>query len=197
VERRGDMPFFKISIDGFESAYEDLEKERDKIGDASGSGLHMVESEMYESLQRHIREDWYEPWGPPKVYLRRTDDPTLGPPLGDLEKNVNSDVNDLILTFNYSPSGEHENEEWDDREGDELIRVIQFNRGWSYPVKEDVHERRIMPRPFWNNFVEEQFNGLAFDSFSYGFSGRGYDLISEGVGKDLEFTGGESLVNPD
>lgn len=188
------MGLFKVTVSGFETVENDLEKEQKQIEKASVEGLRMVESQFYADLERHIQKDWYEAWGEPKQYERRTDDPSLGPPLGDFS-NMNSEIKGLTLTFDYFPSGKHSNGEWNNHNGDEIIKIIQMNEGWSYPVNEDRQKRMIMPRPFWNNFVEEEFNGQAFAVFDYGFSGRGYDLIPEGVGKDLEYTSGESLLD--
>ena len=182
------MALFKITVSGFETVQKDLEKEQKGIEFASGFGLRMVESEMYNRLAKHIHDDWYEPWGPPEVYKRRTDNHTLGTPLGDLAKNVLSDVKGNTLSFEYIPTGKHANPDWYTHDGDEIIEIIQTNMKWTW------QPNNCFPRPFWNNFVNEQFNGAAFDAFDYGFSGRGYDLISEGVGKDLEYTGGESLL---
>lgn len=52
-----------------------------------------------------------------------------------------------------------------------------------------------MPRPFWNNFVEEQRSGMLFAAFEDGFGGRGYDLVREGGTKDLDFPPSESMLD--
>lgn len=191
------MALFKITVSGFETAEEDLEKEQKGIESAAAIGLRMVESQFYTDLQRHIQKDWYEAWGDPKMYVRRTDDDALGTPLGDMEENAArySSIDGLTLSFIYSPTGQHDNSAWSLVDGDKLIEIIQTNSGWKWKPDKDSKKRTIMPRPFWNNFVEEEFNGGAFAAFDYGFSGRGYDLISEGVEKDLEHAGGESLLD--
>lgn len=186
------MPFFKVNIEWDGTLEGDVAAQRKGIEAAANAGLRSVESQMYVDLQRHIRDDWYRPWGPPKEYERRTDNDSLGTPLGD-PANMDSTVTGLSLAFVYSPSGEHAVPEWSNTaSGDKLISILQTADGWRYPPTEDRKGREIMPRPFWNNFVREQFGGAAFDAFEYGFAGRGFDLLREGGEKDLDHSGGES-----
>lgn len=186
------MPFFKVNLEWDGTLEDDVSAQKKGIEAAANAGLRSVESQMYADLQRHIREDWYRPWGPPKMYERRTDNEALGTPLGD-PSNMDSSVSGLSLEFVYSPSGDHEYPAWSNSaSGDKLISILQTNDGWRWKPSTDKKGREIMPRPFWNNFVREQFGGAAFDSFEYGFAGRGFDLIREGGEKDLLHSGGES-----
>lgn len=191
-----DGGFFRVTVTGEETLSNEL---NDRTNDMRGpirDGLMNVQSEMVENLQKHIREDWYNPWGEPKYYTRRTDNPAFGTPLGDIS-NMDATVKDMSLSFVYSPNGRHENNRWHKRDGDKLIEVIQTNSGWTkgWEPDKDRRGRAIMPRPFWNRFVEEQFDGMAFAAFEYGFSGRGFDLIREGGERDVLFQHGESLLD--
>ncbi len=142
---------------------EDLEKEKKRLLSLSEKALKNVGAEMVFDLQNRIQKDWYEKWGDPKVYRRRTDNPSYGTPLGS-EENMTYDKkrlgDEVEFSFGYFPNGEHNNpptdEDWHSVDGNDLIQIIQKNEGWQYPVDEDTQGRTIMPRPFWDNFVEEQ-----------------------------------------
>lgn len=185
--------FFTATYEGFETVEEDVEKHRQKIEKISSDALSFLGTEMTKTLQKHIREDWYEPWGPPKAYPRRTDNPSLGIPLGD-NRNISAEQKGLSLIFTYKPSGDHAARKWYRKSGDALIEVIQENKGWSFQPKFDRNGHAIMPRPFWDRFVEEEKNGGIWSAFQYGFGGHGYNLIPEGNGLDVEFAPGEGML---
>ena len=189
--------FFTVTVIGEETLQADLNEHLLAIKDASRAGLQFLASDMISTLQKHIWNDWHEPWGEPLVYKRRTDaenDPDqgyLGVPLGDT-RNMSTEIRDLSLAFVYEPTGRHTTHSWSTVNGDALISIIQRNAGWKYEPGKDKDHRNVMPRPFWNNFVEDEKNGAAFGAFEYGFSGRGYDLIREG--NDVVFDGNESML---
>ena len=184
--------FLTITMRGEETLANDLNDEVLAISNISHDALYRVGSDMIMSLQYHIREDWYEPWGPPKAYERRTN--TGDPDALGSEKNMHPDVNGLSLSFVYAPTGRHTVREWNSRSGDALIETIQTDSGWTWEPDKDKRGREIMPRPFWNNFGEEMRNGEAFDSFERGFAGHGYDLIREAGQKDMEFPANEGML---
>lgn len=138
-----------------EGAKEDLEYEKKEIWAASILALGEVGEDMKIALQEHIQKDWHDAWGDPLVYERRTDNPSLGTPLGS-EKNMSYSVSKTGLHFRYFPSQQHKNREWSVTNGDSLIRMLQENLGWKWKPSEDTQGRMIMPRPFWDNFVEEE-----------------------------------------
>lgn len=190
--------FFTYNVRGFESVEKDVLDEIKDIDRFIQNGLQMVDNEFHTNLAKHVHEDWYKKWGPPKEYERRTDEETLGTPIGSMDPpNMDSNLKKRQLTFIYSPSGEHKYEGWHSVDGDQLIKIIQDNKGWEYEPNFDKEGRKIMPRPFWNNFVEEEFNGAAFDAFEYGFhnsAGNEYVLVREGGTKDLQYEPGEGLL---
>lgn len=156
-----------------------------------GRGLHTAAAVFAPALRQHIADDWYDAWGPPKKYLRRTDYPEYGPGLyAQVEEAV---VNGETVLFEYLPSGEH-SLTGENASGDDLIRIIQDDRGWEFPPTYDRQGRKIGPRPFWNNFVEEIRDGLAMDAFEYGFTSGGWSMIREGGEADMEWGRGESLL---
>ena len=173
------MSFFKVTVSGLETIDEDFELESRKIEKAFPQALQYVGSEMIVSLQKHIFEDWYKQYTP-KVYERRTDNISLGTPLG-AEANMDVQVNNNTLDFTYEPTGEHANETYHTRDGDTLIEFLQ------------VGAEGIPPRPFWNQFVEEQANSGIIDAFIKRMSPFA-TVIPEGVGKDVVFDGGESML---
>lgn len=184
--------FFHVSIQGEDTLSNEVNDQILAVSRAATDALRLVGSDMIESLQRHIRHDWYEPWGPPKDYERRTgkNDPDA---LGS-EKNMHVDPHGLSLSFVYSPTGRHEVRAWNKRSGDALIETIQTNSGWTWEPTKDKKRREIMPRPFWNNFVEEQRNGAAFDSFVRGFEGHGFDIERENGNMDMDFPANEGML---
>lgn len=138
-----------------EGVREDINEEKKEIEISSLIALSEVGEDMKLCLQEHIHNDWYEKWGEPREYQRRTDDPSLGTPIGDIS-NMESYVLKSGLRFRYNPKGNHKNEKWSIQNGDDLIRIIQDNLGWKWKPTEDTEGRMIMPRPFWDNFVEEE-----------------------------------------
>ena len=193
------MGLFSVTTKWEGSLEQEVEAHVPRIKDAANMALHQCATGMISSLQEHIQHDWLEPWGDPIVYQRRTDDPdNRGTPLGS-EDYMFPDVRGLTLTFSYEPKGDHANPTWHTHDGDEIISILQTAKGWTPGWEPDLDRRlrNIMPRPFWNNFVEEQRCGVLFDTFEYGFGGRGYDLIREGGERDLEFPASESKLPSD
>lgn len=178
-----------VTIEDDGGLKKEIDKKIKQIERASEKGLKSVGSEFIKNLQTHIREDWYEAWGEPKKYIRRTDKGG-GTPLGS-SKNMSAKVDGLTLDFTYSPTGDHANSKWHTKDGDALIKVIQENFGWTYTPSKDQKGRRIMPRPFWDNFVKEEKAWRAFDAFRNGFVASknldDYQFIVEGGNKDIVF----------
>ena len=181
---------FKVSVSQERTLLDDYQKEEGEIRAHFSEAINMIASEMKENLQKHIYEDWYLPWGKPKRYKRRTDNPDLGTPLGS-DQNIHAIPSKDTLEFIYDPSGEHTNEKYHTRDGDDLIRVIQMNSGWTWQPNEDRGGREIMPRPFWNNFVDEQESGGIINAFIAGMAP--YKVIAEGKDKDVVLDGTERL----
>lgn len=180
------MLSFKTEISGEESLDEDIDKEAIEIYRAAEGSLHDVGAQMIRSLQSHIYHDWYEEYFP-KVYIRRTDKPYYGTPLGS-EKNMDVSVDGLDLEFAYNPTGEHKIIAWSNhRWGDALIMTIQNDSPWTW----DPHAGQ---RPFWNLFVEEQEKSGIIESFIFGMRSRGYKVEAEGGEKDVTFDGNESKL---
>lgn len=161
---------------------EDVNKNISKIEKQIPVALNYVGSEMITSLEEHLQEDWYNEYEP-QAYRRRTDNPSLG---RGLKSNEYIDVNvtGKNLSFIYTPSGEYNGQAFaHERDGDELIESIQIGSElWGNPP----------PRPFWNNFVEEQKNEKIMTSFAKGISP--YVLILEGGEKDILFGNEESIL---
>lgn len=183
--------FLTVSAKEEGALEEELKKVLDEMRAPVSKGLHTAAAVFAPALRQHIADDWYDAWGPPKKYLRRTDYPEYGPGLyAQVEEAV---VNGETVLFEYLPSGEH-GLTGESASGDDLIRIIQNDRGWEFPPTYDRQGRKIMPRPFWNNFVREIQDGLAMDAFEYGFTSGGWSMIREGGSRDMEWVNGESLL---
>lgn len=156
------------------SVSKDLDLESHKINDMCWWALENVGSTMRESLKQHIHSDWYVKWGEPKVYKRRTDNPSLGTPLGSDENIITVvDPRTRTLTFGYRPKGEHQDAGWYSYDGDAIISMIEEGKSsplWMFEPGEDQHQREIMPRPFWSNFLNEMQNGKIMEAFTEGFA---------------------------
>lgn len=179
-----------VSVDVEGSLDEDLQKEVGDIRAQFPRAMRRVASEMKSNLYKHIENDWYLPWGAPKRYKRRTDDPSLGTPLGSGRNMHVSFSSDGGLEFIYEPTGAHKNQKWNTAKGDALIKIIQDNDGWRWPPDKDKQGRNVMPRPFWNNFVDEQENGGIIQAFIAGMPKK-YEIVAQG--DDVILDGDEKL----
>lgn len=175
-----DLININVKIKGLD---EEIKDEIAKIEKDIPIALEGVGSGMIRDLQEHIQQDWYEPWQP-KVYKRRTDNPSLGTPLGSID-NMSVSVKGKVLDFDYTPTGEYSGEGFvEERNGDELITALQTGKDlWGNPK----------PRPFWNNFVEEQKNEKIMENFINSFP-KEYKVIADDNKSDLVFDSGESLL---
>lgn len=140
------MSFFNVSVVGTNTIQRDLETELKNIENQSNLALNNIGAEMVNTLQKFINEVWYKGYKP-KVYKRRTDG-AGGTPIGSRE-NMDYKVSKRQLYFSYEPTGEHINPKWSNRNGDKLIEHIQQGLN-------DYTEKEIPPRPFWNDFIEEE-----------------------------------------
>ena len=198
---------FKVTAKWEESPEQDIDQLMPQINRAAEKGLHFCGIDMMLNLTDHIKWDMYYKWGDPLVYKRRKDHKKYGTSMLD-PSNIHQDVKGLTLSFLYTPNAEHSAEEWSRNiTSDELIEVIQTNDGWtewqdkdggdprSWAPLMDTKGREIMPRPFWNNFVEEQRNGALLASFARGFTDGGvFNLELEGGILDLDFPASESML---
>ena len=165
------MPEFNFNEKGFDREFcQDVEHERVKINKHMKMALRIVGKEMEESLLGHLRTDWYDAWKP-KRYKRRADtDPDKSIMSAE---NISIEVTRNSLIFDYSPKGNND-EKWKYlnngiiKNGDELINVIQYNKGWDSPVPSVGSDGRMIgERPFWNNFVKDQ-EGKVMDNLMGG-----------------------------
>ena len=176
---------FQLYISGLGQIYHEYMTIHDDVELKINRGLSVLESEMRMSLGEHIMSDMYSAWGEPKAYDR-----TYAMLSNDA---IESKSGNLKLEFYYEPH-------WDapstgnygvaEKSGNELIEVIQTNSGWTYKPNEDTNGRKIMPRPFWNNFVRELRDSLIINTLADSLSG--YIFIPEG--DDVILDGTELLA---
>lgn len=188
--------FLNITVQGTDSIDKDLDtaiQDMKRPGGPIDKGLREAATYFAPTLRQHLYDDWYEAWGEPKKYIRRTDNNGYGKSLFDYVEDAVVDANKLSIHFDYIPSGEHALY-GNGANGDELINIIQYNRGWKWQPKVDSKQREIMPRPFWNNFIEEMKSGVIPMAFREGFISAGWKLDLEGGSKDMEWANGESLL---
>ncbi len=162
------MGFFKCTITDDNSLNCECETVIGKIQKQIPYALETVGSEMIVDLQKHITQDWYVQYKP-KIYKRRTDAAYLGKSLANKD-NMNVIVKNNNLEFSYNPTGEHKKEEWHKRDGEELISFIESG------------DKNIPPRPFWNNFVNEQIHSQIINSF---FRGMGNEFAITFTNEDI------------
>ena len=146
--------------------------------------LEYMGGEMISDLQKHINDDVYKPYQP-KSYPRRKDHTIFGIPLDDIKNfttKVDNNLNYAILEMQYNPDGFHSGKMRDtldyDAEaheddakyanrpikphpvhGDALIRRLQTGEGYDWKCSPG-------PRPFWDNFVNEENNGKIISRFN-------------------------------
>ena len=186
--------FLSIKTTGWESMEQDLDEAMIEMKKPIQKGLWTAGQIMAPILKQHIADDWYDAWGPPRKYMRRTDDPSQK---GLYEQVEEAEVRGDSLLFEYLPSGEYKSKSGLNTQGangDELINIIQYNRGWKYEPSQDRQGRQIMARPFWNNFVEAMKSGLLYGAFEEGFKSEGWSIIREGGDQDMAWAAGESIL---
>lgn len=171
------MGFFNVRVSGLESIDADFQKELQTIDNLIPFALQAVASEMKNSLQTHLKNDWYSGYSP-KQYVRRTDGASgeglMSPTYIDIA------VNNKTLSFSYEPKGDYpDNPKYHTRDGDDLIQSIQSGKLYGNPPQ----------RPFWNNFVDEMADRGIMDAFRKGMSP--YVIIPSG--NDVELDGDEKL----
>ena len=147
---------------------QDLQKEQKKIAHEVDRALVEVGVELKNDLQFFLKEVWYKGYDPVQ-YERRTDDNSLGTPLGD-ESNFDYWAVRQKLTFSYEPTGKHKEKEWSEREGDKLIEWIQSSH--------EIEDSYIPARPFWNDFLDAQMEGGLIEKFIKAMSSK-YHVESE------------------
>lgn len=165
------MGFLSISIQNTEAVLHGFDAQLQGVRQAIPSALKNVEKEMIDTLKKHIQEDWYYGYTP-RQYIRRTDHKSLGTPIGS-DDSIGTAVGYDELVFLYSPSGEHENAEWYQRDGDDLIKWIQQS-----------HDN-VPARPYWNRTVQELENGGIMQAFISGMAEEGQIVVPEGGQADL------------
>lgn len=140
---------------------EDLKNEKAALDKKINYALLQVGVEMQTDLQNILQSDWYDRYKP-VTYQRRTDNPSLGTPLGS-DNNFEKYVVRQSLEFTFEPTGTHANPLWTERSGDSLIAWIQREHNY---VDEDGEVVRMIPsRPFWNNFLDTQMDGGIMEKF--------------------------------
>lgn len=183
--------FLTITIKGMDGLDKELSDALYEMKKPIQRGLQNAAMTFAPALKQHIADDWYDAWGPPRKYLRRTDYTKYGESL--YSQVDEATVHDGYVDFVYLPNGQHRLY-GESASGDDLIRIIQNNSGWEFKPSYDRQGREIMPRPFWNNFVEEMKDGILMDAFEYGFTSGGWSMVREGGSKDMEWANGESLL---
>ena len=167
---------FTISEAGFDETWadelrHDIEKETIRIDKNIQPALKVIGSEMALNLLSHLQKDWYDAWQPVNYQRRAMTNPKESIMSTD---NISIETTRNSLIFDYSPKG-NDSEKWEYPEGrvvkngDELINIIQYNRGWDKPEPSIGRGgATIGERPFWNNFVSEQEDGRIMENLAFG-----------------------------
>jgi len=161
------MQLFNATIEGWETVEEEKKQFIKGVNVATRKALVYVSSELVAKLQQHIQTDVYNAYTP-RVYKRRSDNPSLGLPLPDKAYFYTPIPNNGRLEFEYLPSGDHQNPDWVTRHGDELIRQLQNGYKYITEIEGEEVTKEVPARPFWDNFFEEQMNGGLTSAFING-----------------------------
>ena len=132
---------FNVTVERLDSLDEDLKSLTEKIDTAVTAGLNTVLGDFKDSLASHVQEDAYKKYKPKKY--KRTG------AMGD-EKNMTGKVSGNVLDFLYEFDTESDGNYYE--ESDDVIRVVQSGKNYLWGVA-------IKPRPFWDNFINEQLIG--------------------------------------
>ena len=218
--------FFNVTVSGEETLRNDLNDFLRGMKEPIRNGLASVADGFATGLDKHIETDVYQAYKP-KRYPRRGEGDSLTAakykhteihdmsvsflyePLG-FHKGRKKDIlgaeyDDVIHkwvvldpeTGETKDIIENPNDPLKPKpvHGDRLIERIQTGEGYDWKPKKG--EDSFPKRPFWNNFVEEQRNGAALDSFARGF-GSGYvSLVLEGGNRDLQWNADEGMLGSD
>lgn len=111
-----------------------------EVKTAIPKAMPLMKDILVSALQTTIENEVYAKYDP-KVYLRRSEDGSLGTPLSDVEANSTITVTTDGIEIDYQPTGEHDNLNWWDRDGDDLINWIAA-----------PHDG-IPARPFWDEYT--------------------------------------------
>ena len=157
---------------------EDFGKEVNSIKKEVNYALTQTGVELAHDLQSTLNREWYNKYKP-KVYKRRTDDPSLGTPIGSDENfdETYTDPTKQMLYFAYNPTGRHIKPAWSERNGDSLIAWIQNEHNYANKETGEI-DFTIPARPFWNIFVREQENGGLMEKFIKAMSPK-YTVIED------------------
>lgn len=146
---------FDVKVEGFDSLDEDLKSLTEKIDTAVTAGLHTVLGDFKDALASHVQEDAYKQYKPRKY--KRTG------AMGNKD-NMTGNVSGNVLDFLYEFETESDGNYYED--SDDVIRVVQSGKNYLWGVKID-------PRPFWDNFINEQLiGGQAEVSFVRGMNAK-------------------------
>lgn len=143
------------------SGLEEIEKEAQRMltAEKCRAVSNAVYADMKEALEAHIVDDVYDAYSPTQ-YLRRKDHESMGVSLLKSAENAQqigpfdySSRDYWVTGLAYEPSGEHENIEWSDVDGDKLIsRIEKKDPPYRFEPRKGP---KIPKRPFWQLFVEE------------------------------------------
>ena len=102
---------------------EDFNISLNEIETGINATMPILKDIMVDALKNTINSEVYAKYSP-KQYLRRSENPSLGTPLIDIEANSDITITNNEIVINYEPTGEHDNLNWWSRDGDDLINWI-------------------------------------------------------------------------
>lgn len=173
----------KVMISGLETIDDDINAFMPRVDKATTAGLKAVASDMKASLIQHVKDDVYAAYSP--LDYERT---------GAMVANsaFDYDIAGGTLVFSYSFDTKSEQPYY--AASDDVIAAIQDSKYlWN------VRKRKIPERPFWDNFVKEQFlDGKAEASFVAGMNAQDRDLhVVANNSTTLDGWEGDDLHGPD
>lgn len=172
---------FRATVTGLENIEKDYEAFMPRVDKAIEAGLFAVANDMRASLIQHVEDDVYAAYTP--ISYKRTYE------MKDRD-NIDTDVNGRRLVLTYQFDTESEPPYYTN--SDDVIRAIQDGKAHGNYLW-NVYKRSIKPRPFWDNFVAEQFlDGKAEESFVTGINAKYRDLEARATAGATKLDGNES-----
>ena len=166
-----------IGISGLESLDKDLKDMQTRIETAVRNSMDTIGVQMKDALKTHIETDVYDAYTP-TVYKRRSEHPSLGTPLNDMDANTYIFNKGAGVTLVYLPTGDHAVSKWSGADGDNLVGRIEKKSPAYNWGDDDVPER-----PFFQNFVSEMTDeGELERFFMEAMAGNGFIVESDGSG---------------
>ena len=149
-----------------ETVNEDMVRIEKEIYNAVSNAMPYLADTMKNRLKEHIEDDVYRAYTP-KAYPRRSENPSFGTALNDVETNTVTVIGNDSVIIDYLPDGFHSGTKKNllgkysqdstapiipnPAHGDDLVRRIETGEGYDWHFNE--------ARPFFTKFTSDMLEG--------------------------------------